>query len=112
MKSKKSCVKRIHLVTDDGLSDQKAFDTVKIVCCSPSMNDCDFINYYTVNIFTIINFFNCNVSNVKIVKIIENSTSYSTSFVSLSTNFFLHLQSRYSSATLDLSHSHSQLLGF
>ena len=94
MKSKKSCVKRIHLVTDDGLSDQKAFDTVKIVCCSPSMNDCDFINYYTVNIFTIINFFNCNVSNVKIVKVIENSTIYSTSFSQfLSTNFLLHLQS-------------------
>ena len=30
-KKKKSCVKRIHLVTDDGLYDRKAFYTVKIV---------------------------------------------------------------------------------
>ena len=30
-KKQKSCVKRIHLVTDDGLYDQKAFYTVKIV---------------------------------------------------------------------------------
>ena len=29
-KKQKSCVKRIHLVTDDGLYDQKAFYTVKI----------------------------------------------------------------------------------
>ena len=28
---KKSCVKRIHLVTDDGLFDRKAFYKVKIV---------------------------------------------------------------------------------
>ena len=31
IKSKKTCVKRIHLVTDDGLYNRKAFDTVKIV---------------------------------------------------------------------------------
>ena len=30
-KKQKSCVKRIHLVTDDGLYDRKAFYTVKIV---------------------------------------------------------------------------------
>ena len=30
-KKQKSCVKRIHLVTDDGLFDRKAFYTVKIV---------------------------------------------------------------------------------
>ena len=30
-KKQKSCVKHIHLVTDDGLYDQKAFYTVKIV---------------------------------------------------------------------------------
>ena len=28
-KKQKSCVKRFHLVTDDGLSDRKAFYTVK-----------------------------------------------------------------------------------
>ena len=28
-KKQKSCVKRIHLVTDDGLSDRKAFYKVK-----------------------------------------------------------------------------------
>ena len=31
-KKQKLCVKRIHLVTDDGLYDRKAFYTVKIVC--------------------------------------------------------------------------------
>ena len=31
IKSKKTCVKRIHLVTDDGLYNRKAFDTVKLV---------------------------------------------------------------------------------
>ena len=30
-KKQKSCVKRIHLVNDDGLYDRKAFYTVKIV---------------------------------------------------------------------------------
>ena len=46
MKSKKSYVKRIHLVTDDRLYDRKAFYTVKIVFYSSSMNDGEFINYY------------------------------------------------------------------
>ena len=32
----KSCVKRIHLVTDDGIYDPKAFYTVKIVFYSSS----------------------------------------------------------------------------
>ena len=31
-KKQKGCAKCIHLVTDDGLYDQKAFYTVKIVC--------------------------------------------------------------------------------
>ena len=51
-KKQKSCVKRIHLVTDDGLYDRKAFYTVKIVFYSSSMNDGKFINYrYPVIIF-------------------------------------------------------------
>ena len=37
-KKQKGCVKRIHLVTDDGLYDQKAFYTVEIVFYSASMN--------------------------------------------------------------------------
>ena len=44
-KKPKSCVKCIHLVTDDGLFDQKAFHTVKIVFYSSSMNYGEFINY-------------------------------------------------------------------
>ena len=36
-KKQKSCVKRIHLVTDDGLYDRKAFYTVKIVFYSSSV---------------------------------------------------------------------------
>ena len=44
-KKQKSCVKRIHLVTDDGLYDQKAFYIVKIVFYSSSMSDGEFINY-------------------------------------------------------------------
>ena len=44
-KKQKSCVKRINLVTDDGLYDQKAFYIVKIVFCSSCMNDSEFINY-------------------------------------------------------------------
>ena len=44
-KKQRSCVKRINLVTDDGLYDQKAFYTVKMVFCSSSMNDSEFINY-------------------------------------------------------------------
>ena len=34
-KKQKSCVKRIHLVTDDGLYDRKAFYIVKIVFIHP-----------------------------------------------------------------------------
>ena len=44
-KKQKSCVKRLHLVTDDGLYDWKAFYTVKNVFYSSSMNDGKFINY-------------------------------------------------------------------
>ena len=44
-KKQKSCVKRIHLVTDGGLYDQKAFYTVKTVFYSSSLNDGEFINY-------------------------------------------------------------------
>ena len=46
-KKQKSCVKRIHVVTDDGLYDQKAFYTVKFVfySYSSSMNDGEFIIY-------------------------------------------------------------------
>ena len=45
-KKQKSCVKRIHLVTDNGLYDRKAFYKVKIVLFySSSMNDGEFINY-------------------------------------------------------------------
>ena len=43
-KKQKSCVKRIHLVTDDGLYDRKTFYKVKIVFSSSSMNDGEFIN--------------------------------------------------------------------
>ena len=45
-KKQKGCVKPIHLVTDDGLNDRKAFYTVKIVFYLSSMNDGEFINYY------------------------------------------------------------------
>ena len=34
-KNQKNCVKRIHLVTDDGLFDQKSFYKVKIVFIHP-----------------------------------------------------------------------------
>ena len=34
-KKQQSCVKRIHLVTDDGLFDRKAFYTEKVVFYSP-----------------------------------------------------------------------------
>ena len=51
-KKQKSFVKRIHLVTDDGFNDRKAFYTVKIVFYSSSMNDGKFISYrYPVIIF-------------------------------------------------------------
>ena len=43
-KMQKSCVKQIYLVTDDGLYDQKAFYTVKIVFYSSSLNDGQFVN--------------------------------------------------------------------
>ena len=44
-KKQKRCVKRIHLVTDDGLYDQKAFYTVKKIFYSSSIKDGEFINY-------------------------------------------------------------------
>ena len=44
-KKQKNRVKRIHLVTDDGLYDRKAFYTVKIAFYSSSINDGEFINY-------------------------------------------------------------------
>ena len=44
-KKQKSCVKRIHLVTDVGLYDRNTFYTVKIVVYSSSMKDGEFINY-------------------------------------------------------------------
>ena len=44
-KKQKSCVKPIHLVTDDGLYDRKAFYEGKIGFYSSSMNDGEFINY-------------------------------------------------------------------
>ena len=47
-KKQKCCVKRIHLVTDDGLYDRKAFHTVKTVFYLFSINDCEFINYYSL----------------------------------------------------------------
>ena len=37
-KKQKKCVKRIHLVTDNGLYDRKAFYTVKVVFYSSSIN--------------------------------------------------------------------------
>ena len=44
-KKQKSCVRRIHLLTDDGLYDRKAFYTVKTVFYSFFMNDGEFTNY-------------------------------------------------------------------
>ena len=44
-KKQKRYVKRIHLVTDDGLYDHKAFYIEKIVFYSSSMTDGKFINY-------------------------------------------------------------------
>ena len=44
-KKQKSCVKGIHLVTDDGLFDRKAFYTIKVVFYLSSINDGKFINY-------------------------------------------------------------------
>ena len=45
-KKQKTCVKRIHLATDGGLCNRKAFYTVKIVFYSPSMNVGEFMNYF------------------------------------------------------------------
>ena len=39
-KKQKSCVKRIHLVTDDGLYNRKAFYKVKIVFIHPLLAVC------------------------------------------------------------------------
>ena len=48
----KSCVKRIHLVTDDGLYDRKAFYKVKIVFIHPSRIKCLVNkNFYFIKIF-------------------------------------------------------------
>ena len=44
-KKQKSCAKHVHLVTNDGLYDRKDFYKIKIVFCSSSMNDGEFINY-------------------------------------------------------------------
>ena len=44
-KKQKRSVKHIHLVTDDGLYDQKAFYKLKIAFYSSSMKDSKFINY-------------------------------------------------------------------
>ena len=44
-KKGKNCVKRIDLVNDEGLYDQKAFYTVKVVVYLSSLNDGEFINY-------------------------------------------------------------------
>ena len=52
-KKQKRCIKRIHLVTHDGLYDQKAFYKVKVLFYSSSMNDGEFINNLRV-IFVII----------------------------------------------------------
>ena len=41
----KSCVKRIHLVTDDGLYNRKSFSKSKNCFYLFSMNDGEFINY-------------------------------------------------------------------
>ena len=44
-KKQNSCVKLIHLVTDDGLCDQNVFRTVKIVFIHSFLqNDGEFIN--------------------------------------------------------------------
>ena len=44
-KKQESCVKRIHLVTNNDLYDRKAFYKVKNVFSSFSMNDAEFINH-------------------------------------------------------------------
>ena len=56
------------------------------------------------------------IFSVKVISAILSSSTFSVhSSIDLSTNFFLHLQfsqSKYSTTTHDLSHSHSQLQGF
>ena len=56
------------------------------------------------------------IFSVKVVSAIFNSSTFSVhSSINLSTNFFLHLQffqSKYSPTSHNLSHFHSQLLGF
>ena len=43
----KKCIKRIHLVTDDGLFDLKAFYKVEIVfICPPMVKNTKFSGYY------------------------------------------------------------------
>ena len=44
-KTQKGCIKRIYLVTDDGLYGRKAFHKVETVFSSSSMSDGEFINY-------------------------------------------------------------------
>ena len=44
-KKQKSCVKRIHLVTDDGLYERKSFYPVEIFSYLSTMNDGEFISY-------------------------------------------------------------------
>ena len=53
-KKQKSCVKRIHLVTDDGLYDRKAFYTVKIVFYSSSTIQLIFLHQVLVNMVKIL----------------------------------------------------------
>ena len=44
-KKQKSCIKHIHLVTDDGLYNQKAFCKVEILFIHPLFNDYSTIRY-------------------------------------------------------------------
>ena len=50
-KKQKSCVKQIHLVTDDGLYDWKAFYKVKIVFYSSSIIDLNHVYKMNCRIF-------------------------------------------------------------
>ena len=54
-KKQKSCVKRIHFVTDDRFYDGKTFYTVKIVFYSSSMNDGELINYKWCSVWVKLN---------------------------------------------------------
>ena len=49
-KKQKSCVKRIYLVSDDGLCDRKSFYTVTIAFSVSPINDGKFMSYYTQTI--------------------------------------------------------------